>query len=80
MDIKSLTLGEVAKAEELAGAPLGWLGDDNKPQGKLMAAVAFVIKRREDNKFTFAQALDMTFDDLDSIIGEQPNELDPKSK
>lgn len=80
MDIKTLTLGEVAKVEELARAPLGWLGDDQHPQGMLMAAVAFVVKRRENVSFTFADAQNLTFDDLNEIIGEQPDDLDPKSE
>lgn len=69
MDIKNLTMGEVAKIEELSGQPLASLSDDNKPKGKLMAALAFVIKRREDPKFTLEMANNMTMAEITALIG-----------
>ena len=69
MDIKNLTMGEVAKIEELSGLPLASLSDDNKPKGKLMAALAFVIKRREDPKFTLEMANNLTMAEITSLIG-----------
>lgn len=70
MDIKNLTMGEVAKIEELSGLSLASLQDENKPKGKLMAALAFVIKRREDPKFTLEMANNMTMAEITSLIGE----------
>lgn len=69
MDIKNLTMGEVAKIEELSGLPLASLSDDDKPKGKLMAALAFVIKRREDPKFTLEMANNLTMAEITSLIG-----------
>lgn len=68
MDIKNLTLGEIAKVEELAGLPIGALTEDDKPKGKLMAALAFVIKRREDPKFTLESANNMTMDEITTLL------------
>lgn len=69
MDIKNLTMGEVAKIEELSGLPLASLSDDDKPKGKLMAALGFVIKRREDPKFTLEMANNLTMAEITSLIG-----------
>jgi hypothetical protein len=69
MDIKNLTMGEVAKIEELSGLPLASLSDDDKPKGKLMAALGFVIKRREDQKFTLEMANNLTMAEITSLIG-----------
>jgi len=79
MNIESLTLGEIAKVEELGKAPMSYLGNDDKPQGLLMAALAFVIKRREDPKFTFADAMNLSSDELASIVGVDEDE-DPAVK
>lgn len=76
MDIQSLTLGELAKVEELAAAPISWFGNDDKPQGKLLAALAFVIKRREDLNFTFKDAMDLRTDEIQNILGLEEDESD----
>lgn len=71
MDIKNLTLGEVSKIEELSGLPLAALGEDDKPKGKLMAALALVLKRREDPKFTLEMANQMTMEDITAMISSE---------
>lgn len=68
MDINTLTLGEVAKIEELSGQPLAALSDDQAPKGKLMAALAFVIKRRQDPKFTMIQAEALNMGDITDLL------------
>lgn len=68
MDIKNLTMGEISKVEELSGLPIGALGEDDKPKGKLMAALAFVIKRREDPKFTLESANNMTMEEITALL------------
>lgn len=72
----NLTLGEMAMIEELSGHAISDLGAEGKPQGNLMAAMACVFKRRTDSKFTMNQALALTFDELNEILG--PDEDDPK--
>jgi hypothetical protein len=68
MDIKNLTMGEISKVEELSGLPIGALAEDDKPKGKLMASLAFVIKRREDPKFTLEAANNMTMEEITALL------------
>lgn len=69
MDIKTLTMGEIAKIEDLSGLPISALGDEDAPKGKLMAALALVIKRRTDSKFTLEMANQMTMEEITSLMG-----------
>ena len=50
---KSLTIGEMAKIEELSGLSVAQFDDNDKPRGLFMAAMAFVVKKREEPKLTF---------------------------
>lgn len=68
-DINTLTLGEVSKVEEISGLPMGALTDDSKPKGRLMTAIAFVIKRREIREFTFKDAEQLTIGEVEELIG-----------
>ena len=68
MDIKDLTLGEVAKIEELSGLPIAAIAEDDKPKGKLLAAVGFVIMRRTDPKFTLEQANKFTITEIQELM------------
>lgn len=76
MDVARLTMGEIAKVEELAGMGIGAMDDPTAPKGKLMAALAFVVKKRQDKDFTFAQALDLDMGDLEELLGND----DPKAQ
>lgn len=68
-DVKTLTLGEVAKVEELSQLPITVMGEDDRPKGLLTAALAFVIRRREDPTFTWGEALALTLDQANEVIG-----------
>ena len=59
VDISELTVGEIIEIEELTGMPLDALGQSDKPKGKMLAALAFVSKRRDDPKFTWEDALEL---------------------
>ena len=76
--INKLTLGDVAAVEELSGQSIGAMGDEDAPKGKLLAALAFVTKRKSDKNFTFADALDLTMDEVTEIIGLDVE--DPKDR
>lgn len=76
LDINRLTLGEVAKVEELSGMPISAIGDDERPKGNALAALAFVAKRREDPKFTWNQAQGLTLDEAQDILGMGPTQQD----
>lgn len=69
IDVNKLTLGEVAKIEELSGQPISAIGDDDKPKGLALAALAFVAKRREDKAFSWNAAQELTFDEAQAILG-----------
>ena len=78
MNVNKLTLGEIAKVEELSGISINEIGG-NAPQGKAMAALVFVLKRREDLSFTFANAMDLNMDEVNEILGLNEDEVpDPK--
>lgn len=70
MDIQKLTLGEIARIESIAEAPLANLADDNAPKGALLSALAFVMKRREDPKFTLDQAKELTMADIEALLAD----------
>lgn len=78
MDVISrLTVGDIAIVEELSGQGMAALGDEQAPKGKLMAALAYVIKRKKDKDFTFANAMDLTMDEVSDVLGLNVDE-DPK--
>lgn len=69
MDISKLTLGEVAKVEELSGQSLRGMGDEAQPMGKMLAALAFVFTRRTNPKYTWNDALGLTIDEANAAVG-----------
>ncbi len=91
--IDSLTLGEIAKVEELSGQSVNGLADDNAPKGKMLAAMAFVVKRRSDREFTWNDAMGLTMEQANAIIapeddadatdepedGDEPDPTEPKT-
>lgn len=76
--IDNLTLGEVAKVEELSGQSVNGLADDNAPKGKMLAAMAFVVKRRSEPEFTWNEALGLTMTEANAIIA--PDDEDAEAE
>lgn len=70
MDIKKLTLGELAKVEELGGASISSLQDESKPKLKMLIALAYVIKKRENPKLTLIEVESMPMEELDGLLGD----------
>lgn len=70
MDIQTLTLGEVSKIEEISGLPLSAMADEDKPKGKQMAAIAFILMKREDATFTLKQAEALTFSEVTALLSK----------
>jgi hypothetical protein len=68
VDISKLNLGELALVEELSGQPLQALNDPAAPKAKLTAALVYVIKKREDSKFTLAEAEKFTADEASDLF------------
>mgnify|MGYP001407333859 CR=1 FL=1 len=56
VDISDLTIAEVVEIEERTGQPLDALGQDDKPKGKMLQALAYVVRRRENPDFTWEEA------------------------
>jgi hypothetical protein len=82
MNIMSkLTVGDIAIVEEMSGLSIGTMGDEDKPKGKMLAAMVYAIKRKQDKEFTFQDALEMNFDEVSKFLGlsdeEEPD--DPKA-
>lgn len=70
LDITKLTLGEVAKIEELSGMSVAAIGDEERPKGRALAAMYFIAKRRDgDPKFTWNQAQEVPFDEAMAYLG-----------
>lgn len=63
-----LTLGEVAAVEDLSGRSIDALADPATPKGKLLAAITYVIKKREDSTYTFNQALGLSLAEIEKIV------------
>jgi len=76
-DFESLTISEVETIEMISGLPIDALMDDTALKGKSLKAVVFVIKKREDDKYTIADAGKVSFKDAMELL--QPgDEADPK--
>ena len=47
-NLEDLTIGEIVTIEELTGLPFDAMTDADKPKGKLLQAIAYISKRRND--------------------------------
>ena len=75
MTIEDLTLGDIEEVEQYAGVPLAALGDDKAVKGKLLIGLAFVIKRKEDPKFSLADAKAMSMKEINTLLSlENPTQ------
>ncbi|MGG7466045.1 hypothetical protein [Plantibacter sp. YIM 135347] len=64
INIKKLTLGEMAKVEELSGLSIDSISDSASPKGLLLAALAFVAKKRTNPEYTWNEAQALTAEDV----------------
>lgn len=68
-DFDTLTLGEVATIEDLSGYGIGAL-NEGTPQGKFLAALYMVAKRRSgEPTYKFNQALGVGIKDAQTFLG-----------
>ena len=56
LDISDLTIAEIVEVEDLTGMPLDALGQSDKPKGRMLQALAYISKKRENPDFTFEDA------------------------
>ena len=59
IDVNDLTIGEIVEIEERTGLPLDALGQSDKPKGKMLQALAYISKRRDNPDFTWEMAGDL---------------------
>jgi hypothetical protein len=69
IDVNSLTLGEVAKVEELSNLPITKFSTEDAPKGLALAALAFIWKKRTDPKFSWNAAQALTMEQANEILG-----------
>ena len=56
IDVSDLTIAEVVEIEDRTGLPLDALGDADKPKGRMLQALAYIVKKRENPDFTWEMA------------------------
>ena len=74
-NLNDLTIGEIVTIEELTGLPFDAMTDPDKPKGKLLQAIAYISKRRDNPEFTFEDAgnlkLNLASDEADFTKGDE---------
>lgn len=56
VDIETLKIREIEELEEISGMSVDNLEDSDVPKGKLLRALAYIVKRRENPEFTLEEA------------------------
>lgn len=56
IDLDSITIAEIEEIEEAAGAPFDQVFQSDKPKGKMLRAMAYVIMRRDNPDLTWEEA------------------------
>lgn len=68
-DWDSLTVGEVIELEEIAGVSVDDIQKAGQPKGKVVLAMLFIVKRRDDPTFTLEQARALPVSAMSEIVG-----------
>ena len=74
IDYSTLTLGEVDTLETLSGQPFAALQNNDAPKGKSLAALAYVIRKREDSTFSWNDAQALTLGDIGTLLGSDEDD------
>ena len=74
MNINELTLGDIAEVEEMSGQSFASLTDGKSAKGSLMVALAWVIKRKEDPKFSYEDAKQLKMSEIEGLFEENPTQ------
>lgn len=67
-DIDSLTLGEIARVEDISKMSIKRFSDPDAYVGRMTAALAYVVKRRSEPTFQFDQALNLTQREVNDLL------------
>jgi hypothetical protein len=70
--LNDMTIDDIAEVERLSGQPLADLSNSAAMKGKLMKAIVFVLRRRDNPEFTFEDAGRMTMGEMNEVLGEDP--------
>lgn len=77
-----LSNAEIIEFEELSGTTIGGIGDASSFTGKVVAAFAFIIRRRLDKTTSYEQVLATPYKEniatISSINDPEDNGIDPK--
>jgi hypothetical protein len=63
--MKQLTLGEIAKVEDLTGRSID---DPDQPRGKYLIALTYVLARRDKPDFTYEDAENMDASEAGEVV------------
>jgi hypothetical protein len=75
MDFEDITLGEIEEIEDYAGLPIQMIGEmGTVGTHKLRIALAWIVKRRENPKFTIEDAKKLKTSELMTIMGGDDDE------
>lgn len=69
MNVNDLTMREMRDLQRAIGLPADQLSND---AFGLAAGMAWLIKRRDDETFTFEQALDLTQTEINDVLADDP--------
>lgn len=59
LDLNDLTIAEIETIEDLTDLPIDAFTSPSAKRGKMLRAIGYVLKRREDPSFTWEQAGDL---------------------
>tara|TARA_Y100001963_G_scaffold130593_1_gene187042 strand:- start:1288 stop:1539 length:252 start_codon:yes stop_codon:yes gene_type:complete len=70
VDIEALKIREIEELEEISGMSVDNLEADDAPKGKLLRALAYIVKKRENPDFTL--------EDAGELVIKPVSDSDPK--
>lgn len=68
MNINDLTIAEMEEIETATEMPFGDILNPEKPRSALLKHLAYVLKRKEDPKFTLTQAGQMKMEEITELL------------
>ena len=70
IDLDKLTLNEIEEIEDLTDTPFDELFTAKGKKGRMLKAIGYVVKKREDPDFTYEQAGELPMDFLENLLPE----------
>lgn len=76
--IDTLTIGEAAEVETLSGIALDELEAPGKPKMRLVMALYFILKRRDNPELSFVDVGSVPLSDISKYLDSVQTDADPK--